>query len=326
MQILRSSRGLLVVGGILAIVAFVLVVYLLENSSKSTPTPIAGPTAPVATVTPTLGTPPPTAVPTEVLDLVVAQRNVPADTKITDMTMLATYFKEIPRPSGAQVVDAVNSVDEWVNADTHVYSTTTAPNFLGTILIIKPIKTDDYVRMTDFTVLPMSPPGSLAFSIPPGRVAETVQISNLQADDLHIQAGDFVDVLLSIRQSEVDSLHSNPQSALANGATNWTGPVETQQLISDAQVVEVGMQTCTLAVSLQDAVLLKYAKDTWGTMDLVLVSSDDVKNQTVQTHTSAVFPEYFLTPEPVVLGTPQGPGVANLFITPIPTPTPTVPR
>jgi hypothetical protein len=138
--------------------------------------------------------------------------------------------------------------------------------------------------------------------------------------------------LLSIRERDLDSLITDPPSAAA-------GPMETQQLISNAKVLDVlpvaGGQpgvAYTIEMPLQDALMLKYIKDTVGTLDMVLISAADVKSQLAQPKTNAVVPEYFVTPlaavkgtaVPGVVGTPRGKGVPNVFVTPILTPTPRI--
>jgi Flp pilus assembly protein CpaB len=274
-----------------------------------------------------VGSPTVTPVPAQPLGYVVAIRDVPSATKFENLAALNAFFKDVPLGTNvAQTPDAVNSIYDLVTTYTNVLSPTTGL-FTGTIQTTQPIRKGSELLTTQYRVLPISPLNSIAYGIGPGRVAETIQATNLQADNLQLLPGDFVDILLTIRQHEVKSLQSNPP-----GSTSTGGALETQQLIAGAKILAVGpavagTQTFTLELSLQDAVLLKYVKDTVGTVDLVVVSSQDVKNQAVQPRTHAVFPEYFTTPEAIVKGTPQGNGVLNTFVTPLPTPTvvPTVP-
>ena len=318
MQMLRSSRGLLVIGGVLAVVAFVLVLVVVNNNNANK--------AIVAVAQPTSvpGTPTATPFPTPVLGQVVAIRSVPAQMKFDNMGLVNAYFKTLLLANGAtQPIGSVNSLMEWVTTDTHVLSPTTGL-FIGTIEITQPITKGSALTTSAYRVLPVAPVGSIAYSLDPGRVAETIQLTNLQAANLKVMPGDFVDLLLTIRQHEVDSLVSNPQ---ASGSSNTQGAVETQQLISNAKIVDVGLPTATgtqvytVELPLQDALLLKYVKDTFGTVDMVLMSADDVRNETAQPKTHAIFPEYFATPVTIAKGTSQGNGVPNVFVTPRPTPT-----
>jgi Flp pilus assembly protein CpaB len=321
MQMMRSSRGLLVIGGVLAVIAFVLVVVVLNGKSNNSAAPL------VVTATPA-GSPVATAIPTVGLGIVVAVRDIPAGTKFTNLTSIAGSFKDVPLGTGvAQPQNAVNSIAEWVTTDTRVLSGTA---FLGTILVTQNIRRSSPLLTTEYKVLPISPLFSLAYQIDAGRIAETITVGQSNADNLQILPGDFVDILLTIRQRETDSLNSNLPTSIS--APNG-GPFETQQLISNVRVVAVGpplaaaagaaaTENITLELPVQDALLLKYVKDTSGALELVLLSSEDVKNQTVQPKTKAVFPEYFLTPETTVKGTPIGNGVPNVFVTPKPTLTP----
>jgi len=331
MQLLRTSRGQLLIGAVLALVAFVIVVVVLSKQSNNNTT-----TGPINSAGIVVA---PTFTPTPGPHYVVAKFQVPPQTNLDSIDQINQYFEDVPVPSQATPdPDRVTSIHDWITNYTHVYSET-ANLFLNDIQITKVITARSALLTTDYVVLPVPPPSSLSWNIPPGRVAETVQLSGNQSDDLHIQAGDSVDVLLSIRQHEVDSLGSDPQStsgvAVTGGGTdygtNWRGSLETQQLISDARVVAIGLpavpgsnqaQTYTLALPLQDALLLKYVKDTYGNIDLVLISGEDVKGQALQPKTHAIFPEYFATPEAVLKGTPQGNGLPNAFVTPRPTLTP----
>jgi Flp pilus assembly protein CpaB len=326
MQLLRSSKGQLLVGAVLALVAFVIVVVVLSKQSNNAATPVQPGTTPVVVQ--------PTFTPTPSPHYVVAKYQVPPALKLDSIDEINQYFEDVPIPAQATPnPDEVTSIHDWITNYTHVYSDTTNM-FLNDIEITRAITARSALLTTDYTVLPVPPPSSLAWNIPSGRVAETVQVSGLQSDNDDIQPGDSVDVLLSIRQNEVDSHTSDPQPA-GGGAggdlgTNWKGQLETQQLVSDARVIAIGLppaspgasQTYTLAVPLQDALLLKYVKDTYGTVDLVLISGDDVKGQATQPKTQAVFPEYLRTPEAFAKGTPKGNGVVNVFVTPRPTFTP----
>ncbi len=314
MQILRSGRGMTVVGIVLAVAAAALVIYLLSGKSNtSTPTtPTVVPGAVTGTDTPIV----PTATPTVTLAAVYAVQDVPAGTRLTNVVQVARYFKDQPIGNNAILSsDAViNGVTGWLTTDTRVLSGTT---FLGgTILITSKIKHGTQLLTTQYKVLPVPPVGSMAYQMDPGRVAEGVQVSATTSENAGILPGDFVDVLLSVRQHELDSLQSSPPKSADSG------PFETQQLISDTRVISALGTLYTLEMPLQDALLLKYVKDTSGTIDLVLVSAPDVRDQVIQPSTKPVVPEYFLTPRPIVRGTPGNNGVPYPFDTPRPTLTP----
>jgi Flp pilus assembly protein CpaB len=310
-----------VVGAALAVVAAVLVIYLLTSKSNTpsnaTQIGTATPSGPTATATVIL----PTATPTLTLAAITAVQNVAAGTHLNNLVDVVRYFKDEPLSPNVSIdSNAVTSgTMSWLTSDTKVLSGTT---FLGgSIEIIKPIKKGAPLLTTDYRVLSVPPPNSYAWQMDPGRVAESVQLATTSAADLAIVPGDYVDVLLTVRQRELNSLTSNPPTSL-------NGPFETQQLISDTKVISAltnlagGGAVYTLEMPLQDAVLLKYVKDSSGTIDLVLVSGSDVRTQAAQPSTKAVVPEYFLTPRAILRGTPSNVGIPYPFASPRPTLTP----
>jgi Flp pilus assembly protein CpaB len=321
MMYLRSSRGMLVIGAVLAVVAFVLVVVLLNQKSTTTPSATGTP-QPTATAGPAL----PSATPTVGLSVVQAVQRVPAGTRLTSDAEIHAYFEDVPVtiiPTDA--AETVTSIAQW-ETDTHVISGTT---FIGALEITNPINKGSVLRTGDYRVLPVPPLNSLSYQIEPGRVAEAIQLAPLFADNGQIMAGDYVDLLLTIRQHAVDS-------RLWDSPLYQSGAYETQEIVSTAKVLAVAPlgasgSVYTLSLPIQDALLVKYVKDAGGTVDMVLIAADDVKNQTVQPRTNAIVPEYFLTPQPPVRGTPGVSGsptatavngVPYPFVTPLPTLTP----
>ncbi|HVA92166.1 MAG TPA: hypothetical protein VNL71_20260 [Chloroflexota bacterium] len=324
MQVLRSSRGMTIVGIVLAVAAAVLVIVLLnQKSNTSTPTitATATPSGPTSTATAIL----PTATPTITIAAITAVQNVPAGVRLNNLVDVVRYFKDEPLSPNVPIdSNAVTSgTIGWLTNDTKVLSGTT---FLGgSILITKPIKKGAPLLTTQYRVLSVPPPNSYAWQMDPGRVAESVQVSTTSAADLGIVPGDFVDILLTVRQRELNSLNSNPPTSIT---APLGGPFETQQLISDTKVISAltnlagGGAVYTLEMPLQDALLLKYVKDSTGTIDLVLVSGPDVRTQAASPSTKAVVPEYFLTPRAILRGTPSTNGVPYPFASPRPTLTP----
>lgn len=322
MPFLRSSRGMLVIGAILAVAAFVLVVMLLNQksgNSTATNTLTTGTALPTATA----ASDQPTAIPTVGLSMVVALKDVPVGTKFDSDALIHAYFRDYPvQPNQIIPANTVSSIAQW-ETDTHVISGTT---FIGALQMTTRVASSKPLLASDYRVLPIPPLASMSYAVDPGRVAEAIQLQPLYADNGFIMPGDYVDLLLSIRQHEVDSHFSNPPSSTTGG------PIETQEIVSNAKVVNVALGGIyTLAMPIQDALLVKYVKDTSGVVDMVLVSAYDVKNQTSQPKTNAIVPEYFLTPQPEVRGTPGlsgSPtatpvnGVPYPFVTPLPTLTP----
>ena len=318
-QLLRSRRGLLVVGAALALVAFALVVVLL-NQKSSTNSPAGTPTAVVGSITPTttLAQGVPTVMPSPTISIlpnqaVIATQDIPAGTLLLNAAAVQKYFKDTPVVGPLTVEDVLTS--------TGVLASQVGVS--ETIRIPALIKRSSFVNRQTLDIQPLSPPSSLSYQVRPGRVAETVQVPTLAADNVGIQAGDYVDVFLSLyRNFDLSSRTANPPDS------THSGPLQTQQLISGVRVLATTVITgtggvYTLELTPQDAALVKYVKDTAGQIDLTLISADDVQTRAQSPKTIPVVPEYFLTPEAVVRGTPQGTGgVVYPFDTPLPTLTP----
>lgn len=317
-QLLRSRRGLLVVGAALALVAFALVVVLL-NQKSGTSSPKSAPTATMGLTTPTtttaMGIPIVVPSPTTTIlpnQAVVAAQDIPAGTKLLNAAAVQKYFKDTPVVGPLTVEDVMTSTG-LLESQVGISETIRIPAL---------IKRGSFVSRQALEVQPLSPPTSLAYQLRPGRVAETVQVPTLAADDLRIQSGDYVDMFLTLyRNYDLSSRTSNPPQTI------HSGPIQTQQLISNVRVLATTVITgtggvYTLEVTPEDAALIKYVKDSAGQIDLALVSADDVQTQAASPKTIPIVPEYFLTPEAVVRGTPQGNGVPFPFDTPLPTLTP----
>lgn len=309
-SITRSSRGLLIMGAVLAIAAFALVVVLFNQKSKNAATP-AVPTATAATIGPSGQVVMPSAtvpIAQQGLGEVAAIRDVPPGTRLSDSATIALYFKDQPA-IGAIPQDAVQS--------TSVLTTSLVSN---TVHILNKVPRGTILTASNYELLPFSPPTSLSYSIRPGRVGETIQLPALSAVNGVLVPGDFVNVLLTIHYRELSEYSSNPP--LSGNA----GPEQTQQLIPDVRVIDVKPAApyfnYTLELSQQDALVLKYVKDTGGTIDLALMSSTDVKTQAAQPRTNAVVPQFLLTPVTILQGTPQRNGLIDPFATPLPTLTP----
>lgn len=305
----RSSRGLLIIGAVLAIAAFALVVLLLNQKSPpnvATPPPTVAATATGAVDTADTLAASPTAPPAG-LQEVTAIHAVPAGTRFSDAATIALYFKDQPVPPMASVpLDAV--------AGTDVLATSLISN---TIRITNNIPRGAVLTTDSFELQPFSPPYSVAHQVRQGRVAESIQVQPLNAANGTIIPGDFVDVFLTLPDKALSAYTASPPESVS-------GSDQTQKILQDVRVVGVAPTTnsYTLELNQQDALLLKFVKDTGGTVDLVLMSSVDVKTQAAQPRTNPIVPQYFLTPQTSVKGTPQANGVIDPFDTPLPTLTP----
>ena len=327
-ELTRNSRGLLIIGAVLAIAAFALV-FLLFNQKSSTPaavptataviaaagSPIAGAGSPVAAVgSPVVGagvaTPAGTATPAINVE-VIAQHNIPADTRVANISDLVKYFKDYPIPAGQSAPrDAVGGLG--------ILSTNLVSN---TIHILNPVRSGNPILNTDYELEPFSPPTSLSNQIRPGRVGISIAALPLAADNALIFPGDYVNLLLTLHQKDFYNHPAGaPDIALPGSAT-------TQQLLTGLRVLDARPITgnYTLEMNPQDALLVKYVKDTGGAIEMTLISAADVKTRAKPALTNPVVPDYFLTPMPLVQGTPNGTpakGVPYPFSTPFPTLTP----
>ena len=328
---MRNGRGLLVVGALLAVAAFALV-YVFFNQKSSTQTPaatataslatsagspvavgssVAAVTSPVAAGTPVLGsavsTPVGTATPAINVE-VVANRNIPADLRIANISDLVRYFKDYPIPAGQSAPrDAVGGLG--------ILSTNLISN---TVHILNPVRAGNPILNTDYELEPFSPPTSLSNQIRPGRVGISIAVLPLAADNALIFPGDYVNLLLTLHQKDFYNRPIGaPDIALGGSAT-------TQQLLTSLRVIDARpvLGNYTLEMSPQDSLLVKYVKDTGGAIEMTLISAEDVKTRAKAPQTNPVVPDYFLTPMPLVQGTPNGTpvkGVPYPFSTPFPT-------
>lgn len=124
-----------------------------------------------------------------------------------------------------------------------------------------------------------------SFRVPPGMVAFSIPASEVSTAGGAIQAGDLVDVLVSLEILEYDlkGNESKPQYTTQLVLQNvpvlhvgaWTPPSEKaggQTMPQAGRLSEA--KTITLLVSQQDALVLKYAKER-GSIDLALRAFND---------------------------------------------------
>jgi pilus assembly protein CpaB len=136
-----------------------------------------------------------------------------------------------------------------------------------------------------------------SFSLKEGLVAIAYGGSDLLNNAGAIRAGDHVDVLMSLPLPAMPSGSSS--SSASQAATNF--PTVTQTFLQNVEVMQVGSfptadqqgqggnasaRTITFQVSHQDALVLKWAKDAGGTLDLVLRHPSDVEPVTTDAVTA----------------------------------------
>lgn len=152
--------------------------------------------------------------------------------------------------------------------------------------------------------------GDLSLSVPSGKVAVALPMSDLMSTNGAIKAGDHVDILLTLDLKEIqlkDPLAEGSDPAPAAGAnSNVHNPV-TQTTLQNVEVLAIGQgvddesngngtssttagntangrQEGAVIVVLdpQDAVVLKYAKDSGGVVDLALRAPEDTAQVTTE--------------------------------------------
>jgi pilus assembly protein CpaB len=142
--------------------------------------------------------------------------------------------------------------------------------------------------------------GNLALSVPVGKVAMALPMTDLLSANGAIKPGDHVDVLLTLNLLEIQARDQPAGAPLGNNVKN---PV-TQMTLQNVEVLSVGVpddgsgangvpssgsgqrsQTAMIVLlDHQDALVLKYVKDSGGVIDLALRAPDD----TTQVKTNAV--------------------------------------
>ena len=147
--------------------------------------------------------------------------------------------------------------------------------------------------------------GNLSLSVPSGMEAVALPLTDLMSTNGAIKAGDHVDILLTLDLKEVllKSADAAATPEASSGDANAKNPV-TQTTLQNVEVIAVGQaedsssgsgSSATTAgsrssaakgavivlVNAQDALVLKYAKDSGGIVDLALRAPGD--NQQVTT-------------------------------------------
>lgn len=274
-KLFRNSRTMLILGALLAAVAFVLVFSILSKAQQS---PISNAAA--------LATPTPIPAPE-----LVAKTDVPAFTPITDLPTALQYFKE-------------EQVKGYVNPDY-----VKGASGLGEIIAAGPrhlaLKVPVGQPLMTSYLISNTVAGAVDYStlLNKGEVAESVSVQPVAAANGNIQPSDHVDLLLTMKfdltkEAAVKHVFYTGNGTIVNDQTPKGTIVgnllQTQSTLQNLRVLNVVGTTYTLAVSPQDALLLKWVKDMNGTVDLVVRSSDDSGRQPVYFHTTSVLPDYLI--------------------------------
>ena len=140
--------------------------------------------------------------------------------------------------------------------------------------------------------------GNLALSVPSGKVAIALPMTDLMSTNGAVKPGDRVDILLTINLAELQAKDPSAAAAASNQGSG-RNPV-TQATLRNVEVlvvgeVDTGAQSSTTSTSsqrsisavivlvdAQEALILKYAKDSGGVIDLALRAPED--NAVVKTN------------------------------------------
>lgn len=267
----RRGRVLILLGLILAIVAFILAYFLLQGAAA----------------------PPPPEIQTA--QVLVALQPI---TERTEVPVESVGPKEFPLD--AVPPNALRDPSEVLGKFAIV------PIFPGQVIVAEMLVDKAEAQKTGLYA---------SFAIPPGKVAITMPITDLSNVARAIQAGDFVDVLVTIRFKVVEETVS-PEGAVA--ITELGESLVVQLTLQDVEVLKVGLwgpvqppaeeggqqteqqqqarargpEFLTLLVSQQDALVLKFARDDPAfTVDFALRGVEDHSLVT----TDSVTLEYLLT-------------------------------
>jgi pilus assembly protein CpaB len=136
---------------------------------------------------------------------------------------------------------------------------------------------------------------SLSDRVPPGRVVIWMPMPDLLKGQIGFKPGDRLDILLSLSMKQPtagDAAGTTPTGASGNGAS----AISTQLTLQNVEIFAIGEQAqagvqasdkgasarasdgaqpLALLVDHQDAIIIKYIKDSGGTIDLALRSSDE---------------------------------------------------
>jgi pilus assembly protein CpaB len=222
-------------------------------------------------------TPQPTA---QTRPVIMAAADIPATTRITS-TMVLT----VPYPVNLIPVDAITSMSEVLTA-------TASVNILsGQILLKRQFQRDIIDK-----------------GIPKGKVLVAFPATDMLNSTGAVQEGDRVDILLSIPISGTTRLDAGADVGSQVGAEGKT--LVTQGTLQNVRVYSVGFWTppgqpadqnaqqqqnaglkvISFVVDRQEALILKYVKDSGGTIDLAVRSAED----TEETATDPVTIDYLV--------------------------------
>jgi len=269
-KIVRNSRNLFIIGALLAVVAFALAFTVLSKAQQTSQSLAA-----VAAVP----TPPPAA------PVLIATNELPAYSQVADPKLAMGLFSTQPyniyiKTKGAPPVDYVKGL---AGLQALLTPAGGGPRHLafaltsGSPLLASELLTSTVAGTVDYSTM-----------LNPSEVAETVAAQPLNAGGGNIQPSDHVDLLVSYKVSLSETPPGLPgleqTSRIRKGASDPYGTWQSQTVIENARVLAVSgvgaNASYTVAVKHQDAVILKWVKDTNGSVELVVRAAGDINSKT----------------------------------------------
>ena len=254
----RNSRSLLILGVLLAVIAFALAFLVLSKASSSSASQAAAQ---------------PTPVPAPQL---IANSDLPALTQITDLKTAQHYFHEQPVTASvpADYVQGFNGLNDLIAQ---------GPRHLAIAL------PKGFTLLTT-NLISNTAPGAVDYSslLNKTEVAETISVQPVAAGNGNIQPSDRVDMLVTYKLPLQDASARLPGIDRSAPVSTW----ETQTTLQNLRVLNVASTNYTLAVTHQQALLLKWVKDTNGTVDLVVRAAEDSGSKPTYYTTTPILPDY----------------------------------
>jgi len=206
--------------------------------------------------------------------VVMAQKDLPENVAISAQDVATKEFPEDYVPAGA-IAAPEYAVGKY----------TTSRVFKGQILVAPLLS-------------PTRRSSQMAAKVPNGKVAMAVVVNDAMTSLGALRAGDKVDILLTVDLSKGLSARGGAAPSSSGGSAPVDQPaslLSTQLTLQNAEILAIGLpesdttgtqaktqqnpqqnsRTITFLLDHQDALMLKYVKDSGGTMDLIVRSPED---------------------------------------------------
>ncbi len=197
--------------------------------------------------------------------VVMASREIPADAVVTPDALVVRPF-----PAEFAPVGAISQPEQVIGK-----------------FAVSTIYRDQILMQGHVSTGKKAP--SLSDRVPPGRVVVWLPMPDLLAGQVGFKPGDRLDILLSLRLATAAvNLAEEKSAASASMSTQTT--LQNVEIFAIGEQAQAGIQASSSGVSArsgsgaqplallvdhQDAIIIKYIKDSGGTIDLALRSSDE---------------------------------------------------